>query len=123
MTVINPFDFFVEPYAETFPFAYTDELKSELAPYLVTTEPARPLLTAYMAPRSPREAPNTVNFLVDLNARLQREINYHGPHGARRADAGETLSLGLRLVPRFSAGCWSQIAAHLGSPRASSPAI
>ena len=43
MTVINPFDFFVEPYADGFPFTYTDDLKTELAPYLATTEPG-PLL-------------------------------------------------------------------------------
>ena len=34
MEVINPFDFFLEPEAEQFPFAYAPELKSELEPYL-----------------------------------------------------------------------------------------
>ena len=56
MTVINPFDFFVEPYADSFPFAYTADLKTELAPYLATIEPG-PLLSAYLAsiPREARE--------------------------------------------------------------------
>ena len=34
MTVINPFDFFVDPSAEKFPFAYSNENARELAPYL-----------------------------------------------------------------------------------------
>ncbi len=32
--MINPFDFFLEPYAETFPFRYEDWQQEELAPYL-----------------------------------------------------------------------------------------
>ncbi len=74
MTVINPFDFFVEPYADSFPFIYTDDLKTELAPYLATIEPG-PLFAAYLA-GIPREAPSTVNFLVDLNAQLQKRVRY-----------------------------------------------
>jgi uncharacterized protein (DUF2126 family)/transglutaminase-like putative cysteine protease len=74
MTVINPFDFFVEPYADSFPFQYTDDLKKELAPYLETIAPG-PQLSSFLA-TIPREATNTVNFLVELNAQLQKKIRY-----------------------------------------------
>lgn len=74
MNVINPFDFFVEPYAETFPFTYTDDLKLELAPYMATEE-VGPLFAAYLADIA-KEAPSTVNFLVDLNAKLRTQVNY-----------------------------------------------
>ena len=74
MTVINPFDFFVDPSADSFPFSYSDDLKTELAPYLATTEPG-PKFAEYLA-GIPREAPSTVNFLVDLNAQLAQKIRY-----------------------------------------------
>src|SRR5438045_4858492 len=38
MTVYNPFDFFIEEYAEVLPFAYTSELAKELIPYLELEE-------------------------------------------------------------------------------------
>ncbi|MBZ9699668.1 MULTISPECIES: DUF2126 domain-containing protein [unclassified Mesorhizobium] len=74
MTVYNPFDFFVEETAENFPFEYPEETRNDLAIYR-TPEPAGPLLSAFLKTidTSPK---NTVNFLVDLNARLQREIAY-----------------------------------------------
>ena len=74
MTVVNPFAFFVEPYANAFPFQYIDDLKDELAPYLATPEPG-PLLAAYLK-EIPRQADSTVNFLVELNANLQKRIRY-----------------------------------------------
>src|SRR5438067_9764039 len=48
MAVMNPFDFFVEPFAENFPFAYPPEFAEELAPYL-DAESAGPRLSAYLA--------------------------------------------------------------------------
>ncbi|ESY02318.1 transglutaminase family protein [Mesorhizobium sp. LNJC405B00] len=74
MTVYNPFDFFVEPSAETLPFEYPEDIRDDLAIYR-TPEPAGPLLSAFLATID-RSATNTVNFVVDLNARLQREIAY-----------------------------------------------
>ncbi|MGZ3285752.1 MAG: transglutaminase family protein, partial [Xanthobacteraceae bacterium] len=74
MAVINPFDFFVEPFAETFPFAYPAEFAEELAPFL-DAEPAGPLLSAFLA-SIPRHRKNIVDFLVELNQRLHRDIRY-----------------------------------------------
>ena len=74
MAVYNPFDFFVEPYAEKFPFAYEEPLKEDLKPYLRAVA-AGPLLKKYLK-EIPREAPNTVNFVVDLNRELQQRTKY-----------------------------------------------
>ena len=45
MTVYNPFDFFVEESAETWPFEYPDELTEDLVIYR-KPEPAGPMLEA-----------------------------------------------------------------------------
>jgi uncharacterized protein (DUF2126 family)/transglutaminase-like putative cysteine protease len=74
MTVYNPFDFFVEPSAEAFPFEYPEDVRDDLAIYR-TPEPAGPLLTAFLKTVD-RSETNTVNFAVALNARIQREIGY-----------------------------------------------
>ena len=74
MTVINPLDFFLEPYAETFPFQYEAALAKELTPFL-EPEPAGPLLREFLGSidRAPKQ---TINFLADLNIRLQHHIGY-----------------------------------------------
>ncbi|MCK9607282.1 MAG: transglutaminase family protein [Methylomonas sp.] len=77
MTVINPFDFFVEEWAEQFPFKYPTTLQIELAPFL-ETEPQGPFLKAWMdaVKRDIPAAITTTNFLVSLNQRLHNEISY-----------------------------------------------
>ena len=74
LAVYNPFDFFVEPYAEKFPFAYAPELKEELAPYLAG-DPVGPRLQAFLdgLDRSER---SIVDFLVDMNFRLHQATRY-----------------------------------------------
>jgi uncharacterized protein (DUF2126 family) len=74
MSVINPFDFFLEPVAEKIPFTYDPAQMHELAPYLAKA-PATPLLKAYLAeiPRAPRPS---VDFLVELNGQLAKDIRY-----------------------------------------------
>ncbi len=74
MSVLNPFDFFLEPEAEKFPFAYAPELKADLAPYLVKGE-LTPRFKAFVE-SIPRTEARTIDFLVGLNQRLQREISY-----------------------------------------------
>ena len=74
MAVYNPFDFFLEPEAEHFPFAYTPELAEELAPYLAA-EPATPEVQAYLNGIN-RQPQRTIDFLVGLNQKLHQDVNY-----------------------------------------------
>ena len=74
MAVLNPFDFFLEPSAEHYPFTYEPELATELAPYMIKA-PATKAFEAYLA-AVPREKTPTNDWLVALNQRLQRDIGY-----------------------------------------------
>jgi uncharacterized protein (DUF2126 family)/transglutaminase-like putative cysteine protease len=111
MTVVNPFDFFVEPYAFSFPFSYTNDLKTELAPYLATSDQG-PLFAEYLK-KIPREADSTVNFLVDLNAQLQARVRYLIRMEPGIQTPEETLAKGAGSC-RDSAWLLIQIFRHLG---------
>ena len=101
MAVLNPFDFFLEPQAEQFPFKYDQALDHELAPFLLRLPPA-PEVTKYLGvlkrellnggsnrgheaqragPLPPGSTegdsrPRTIDFLVAINQRLWRNIRY-----------------------------------------------
>ncbi len=74
MAVHNPFDFFLEPSAEQFPFTYDEVQLRELEPFL-GIEPLTPELRDYLATidRTPRR---TIDLLVGLNQQLQTDVRY-----------------------------------------------
>ncbi|MFY9658067.1 MAG: transglutaminase family protein [Methylocystis sp.] len=95
LAVYNPFDFFVEPDAENFPFVYSPETLDQLPGYLEPLDIGP--LTQEFADRFLKERPpeteRTIDFLVAINAKLNREIRY-----VIRMESGvqtpeETLSL------------------------------
>ena len=77
MAVYNPFDFFLEDSAETFPFRYSETLERELAPYLVKGD-ATPRFAAFVSSVTPRRGmkERTIDFLVGLNQRVQGDVRY-----------------------------------------------
>jgi uncharacterized protein (DUF2126 family) len=92
MTVINPFDFFIEERAECWPFLYNAVEQLQLAPYLIQG-PLTPRLSQWIA-SLPKRAERAVDFLVEVNRKLKDRIDY-----VVRLEAGvqtpeETLQLG-----------------------------
>lgn len=115
MTVINPFDFFVEEYAEFFPFDYPPQLKRELTPYLEKDEHG-PLFSAWVEKvRSSVLRPELriVDFLVGINALAQADIGYivRMEHGVQTPE--QTLEL-ARGSCRDSAWLLVQAFRHFG---------
>jgi uncharacterized protein (DUF2126 family)/transglutaminase-like putative cysteine protease len=111
MAVFNPFDFFLEPYAERCPFIYDAAAARDLRPYLETTPPG-PKLAEFLAGIS-RESTPTIDFLVGLNQRVQGEIGY-----VIRMEPGvqtEEETLGLRTGScRDSSWLLVQVMRHMG---------
>ena len=75
MATINPFDFFLEPEAETWPFAYDPGLEQELAPFRRIDPSGGPRLDALLA-QVPRTEQRTIDMLVALNQMVQSRISY-----------------------------------------------
>ncbi|MFY9293733.1 MAG: transglutaminase family protein [Methylorubrum rhodinum] len=111
LAVINPFDFFVESYAERRPFAYADDLKLALAPYLDLADAGGPQIDAFLE-RVPEET-HTVTFLVALNELVAREVAY----GVRMEPGVQTPAETLTLKSgscRDSAWLLVQVLRRLG---------
>ena len=99
MTVINPFDFFLEPYAEKFPFRYEAALERRnwrRSAKCVRRDPSWPHISRPSIARERR----TIDFLVGLNQRLQHEIRYLIRMEPGVQSSEETLDARQRLMPR-----------------------
>ncbi|MCM8541077.1 MAG: transglutaminase family protein, partial [Lentisphaeraceae bacterium] len=109
--VINPFDFFVDDDGRDFPFDYPDWLKTSLAPYLVKQSHGK--LFDQLVKKFINVKKDTVNFVVELNAYLQSQLNY-----LIRMDAG--VQTPEETLEKVSGSCrdfaWLQVQLlrHLG---------
>ncbi|MEO1654823.1 MAG: transglutaminase family protein [Bacteroidota bacterium] len=75
LVVINPFDFFLEEYAESYPFVYEASLAKELTPYMEIKESGA-LLMKLVEKVKQFENDLTINYLVNVNQTLNQELNY-----------------------------------------------
>jgi uncharacterized protein (DUF2126 family)/transglutaminase-like putative cysteine protease len=82
MKVINPFDFFIEEYAEQIGFTYPKSLAEDLKPYLRPVdegdEGSGPgdLVQAWVANFSVAPGTRTIDFLVALNRAVNADVGY-----------------------------------------------
>ncbi len=114
MAVINPFDFFLEPYAEAVSVRLRRRCCARSWRRICEVQPAGPLSARSFSPRIDRTPQRTIDFLVELNRRAAAGRRLRHPPGAGRADAAKRRSATRqRLVPRLG---WLlvQMLRHLG---------
>ncbi len=134
MTVINPFDFFVDPSAEQFPFVYSNENYRELTPYLEQVAPTPPLMAwiAKARTRFLRKPISTIDLLIAVNHMVREDVNYlvRMEQGTQTPEETLTCAQGscrdsawllvqilrfLGIAARFASGYLIQLAADVKS--------
>lgn len=125
---VNPFDFLLDTYADSFPFAYQDPLKKDLMPYLEITEQG-PHLAQWIGQIKHHTRRDTLEFLIGLNQQINQAITYQIrlPAGVQSADitirraSGSCRDLawllvqllrGVGLAARFVSGYLVQVASE-----------
>lgn len=76
LEVVNPFDFFVEDYAEYFPFTYPEALAADLEPYLRPVEDTGDLLADWVRAHRAGGRIRSIDYLVELNYALRNTVDY-----------------------------------------------
>lgn len=114
MVVINPFDFFVDDYASTFPFEYEESLKVQLGPYLAIKEKDTLLLNLVEKAKSLiKEDIVMVDYLVAVNTMINQELKYNVRMEPGVQSCEETLTLGSGSCRDF-AWLFVQVLRHVG---------
>ncbi|MDT5231350.1 MAG: hypothetical protein QOJ56_252 [Mycobacterium sp.] len=139
LKVINPFDFFIEEWAETWPsagFTYPETLSDDLKPYLRpvdehgTGSGPGELVQAWVRNFSMPEGTRTINALVELNRRINTDLGYsvRMEHGVQTPDFTLRTGVGscrdfawllvsilrqLGLAARFVSGYLVQLASDI----------
>ncbi len=99
MAIFNPFDFFLEPYAEKIPFVYESSLARELRPFLEAETPG-PKLAAFLTQVLARQHPDAGLPGQPQSTGAARDRLCHPP-GARGADLPANAHPGHRFLSRL----------------------
>lgn len=111
MQVFNPFDFFVEEYAETFPFVYEAALAKELVPYLTPSEDNEHIRNFVAGFKG--DGLRIVDMVVAANRYIKDHVSYVIRLEPGVQDAAQTLDLKSGSC-RDSAYLLVQLFRHLG---------
>lgn len=108
---VNPFDFFIDTYAESYPFDYQAQLKKDLTSYLEVAQ-ASPYLTEWLK-QIDQTKRGTVDFLNYLNQRVYQHVAYSVRLQPGVQTAEETLQRAIGSC-RDSGWLLVQVLRHLG---------
>lgn len=114
LVVINPFDFFVEEYANKFPFSYDESLRQQLGPYLEIKESDPKLMDLVARAKACRKQDTlTVDYLVAINQLINQELRYNVRMEPGVQSCEDTLKLGSGSCRDF-AWLMVQVLRHVG---------
>ncbi|HUF61779.1 MAG TPA: transglutaminase family protein [Verrucomicrobiales bacterium] len=131
LEVYNPFDFFLESYAEEWPFAYDEDTKRELKSFTFPPVDTGPLFQDFLL-RIDNSRRQSIHFFVELNQLLQKKVRYlvrmeHGvqtPEDTLRLECGScrdsawllvNILRALGLAARFVSGYLIQLTPDIPS--------
>lgn len=75
LATINPFDFFLDEYAQHFPFEYSEELIEDLAPYLIK-DVKGPLFSKFLESLPVTDGMEANQFMVAINTIIHDTVGY-----------------------------------------------